>query len=116
MLRYVSLTIDLSVFVVILAFFGTWGYLYEEIRHAAQLREEFYSTVRRLIVSIGVAVIPVIVYLIESKGQAAYNGQLYAFIWVACYVVTLLVLAWGLITLIRDAKREKKTGLYKFRR
>ena len=32
------------------------------------------------------------------------------------YVVSLLFLATGLTILIRDAKREKKTGLYKFRR
>ena len=116
MLAYVSLAIGLSVITVIFAFVVTWGYLYDEIRHTAQLREEFHSTIRRLIVSIGVAVIPVVVYLIDTKRHPAYNAELYAFVWVACYVVTLLFLAWGLITLIRDAKREKKTGLYKFRR
>jgi len=116
MLAYVSLAIGLSVITVIFASVVTWSYLHDEIRHTAQLREEFHSTIRRLIVSIGVAVIPVVVYLIETKRGPAYNAELYAFVWVACYVVTLLFLAWGLITLIRDAKREKKTGLYKFRR
>src|SRR5215831_15014239 len=109
MLAYLSLAIGLSVTAVIFVFVVTWG------RHT-QLQEEFHSTIRRLIVSIGVAVIPVVVYLIETKGHPAYNAELYAFVWGACYVVTLLFLARGLITLIRDATREKKTGVYKFRR
>ena len=116
MLRYVSLAIGLSGIAVIFTFVVTWGYLYDEIRHTAQLREEFHSTIRRLIVSVGVAVIPVVIYLIETRGQPAHNAELYAFVWVVCYVVTLLVLAQGFIVLIRDAKREKKTGAYRFRR
>ena len=116
MLAYVSLAIGLSVVTLIFVFAVTWGYLYAEIKRAAQLREEFHSTIRRLIVSIGVAVIPVVVYFIETKGQPTYNAELCAFVWVASYVVTLLFLAQGFIILIRDAKREKKTGGYKFRR
>jgi hypothetical protein len=116
MLGYVSFGIGLSVIVVILIFIFAWSNLYEEVRYTSQLLEEFYSTIRRLIVSIGVAVIPAGVYLIETKGQSAYNVAPYAFVWIACYVVALLFLAQGLIILIRDAKRGKKTGLYRFRR
>ena len=46
MLAYVSLAIGLSVITVIFTFFVTWSYLYDEIRHTAQLREEFHSTTR----------------------------------------------------------------------
>src|SRR5215471_11242879 len=107
MLAYVSLAIGLSVITVIFAFVVTWSYLYDEIRYTAQLREEFHSTIRRLIVSIGVAVIPVVVYLIETKRRPTYNAELYAFVWVACYVVTLLCLTWGLITLMQNARRRR---------
>jgi len=84
MLAYVSLAIGLSVITVIFVFVVTWGYLYDEIRHTAQLREEFHSTIRRLIVSVCVAVIPVVIYLIETRGQPAHNAELYAFVWVVC--------------------------------
>src|SRR5215471_6744362 len=96
MLAYVSLAIGLSVITVIFASVVTWSYLHDEIRHTAQLRREIYSKIRRLNVNIGVAVITVVVYLIETKRGPAYNAELYAFVWVACYVVTLLFLAWGL--------------------
>ena len=69
-----------------------------------------------MIVSIGIFAIPVVVYFLDSRKQLVNDAELYAFVWSACYVVSLLFLMAGLTGLIRDAKREKKTGLYRFRR
>jgi hypothetical protein len=115
MLAYVSIGIALCSITVGLVFGLTWVYLGHEIRHSSLLQEEFRTAVRRLIGSIGLFAIPVAVYLLDGK-QSANNAEPYAFVWVACYVVSVLFLAAGLITLIRDANRESKTGHYRFRR
>ena len=115
MLAYISIGIALCSITVCLVFGLTWAYLGHEIRHSSLLQEEFRTTVRRLIGSIGLFAIPVAVYLIDGK-QSANNAEPFAFAWGACYVVSLLMLAAGLTTLIRDANRERKTGFYRFRR
>ena len=115
MLAYVSIVIALCSITVCLIFVLTWAYLGHEIRHSSLLQEEFQTTVRRLIGNIGLFAIPVAVYLLDGK-QSANNAEPFAFAWGACYVVSLLMLAAGLTTLIRDANRERKTGLYRFRR
>ena len=115
MLAYVSIMIALCSITVFLVCVITWAYLGHEIRHSSLLQEEFRTTVRRLIGSIGLFAIPVAVYLLDGK-QSANNGEPFAFAWGACYVVSLLLLAAGLATLIRDANRERKTGFYRFRR
>jgi hypothetical protein len=58
----------------------------------------------------------VVVYFLDARKRFVNDVEPYAFVWVAGYVVSLLFLAAGLTVLIRDAKREKKTGLYRFRR
>ena len=115
MLAYVSIGIALCSITVCLVFALTWGCLGHEIRHSSLLQEEFRTTVRRLIGSIGLFTIPVAVYLLEGK-QSGNNAEPFAFAWGACYVVSLLMLGAGLTTLIRDANRERKTGFYRFRR
>ena len=115
MLVYISSGIALCSITVCLVFGLTWAYLGHEIRHSSLLQEEFGTVVRRLIGSIGIFAIPVVVYLLEGK-QSANNAEPFAFAWGACYVVSLLMLAAGLTTLIRDANRERKTGFYRFRR
>ena len=115
MLAYVSIGIALCSITVGLVFGLTWVYLGHEIRHSSLLQEEFRTTVRRLIGSIGLFAIPVAVYLLDGK-QSANNAEPFAFAWGACYVVSLLMLAAGLATLIRDANRARKTGFYRFRR
>jgi hypothetical protein len=116
MLAYISIGIALCSITVCLVFVLTWAYLSHEIRHSSLLQEEFRTAVRRLIGSIGLFAIPVAVYLLDGKKQSADNAEPFAFAWGACYVVSLLMLAAGLTTLIRDANRERKTGLYRFRR
>jgi cytochrome bd-type quinol oxidase subunit 2 len=116
MLGYVSLAIGLCTIAVTLVFVITWLYLHDEIRSSSSLQEEFHSTVRRVIVNIGMFAIPVVVYFVDARKRFVNDAEPYAFVWSACYVVSLLFLAAGLTTLVRDAKREKKTGLYRFRR
>jgi cytochrome bd-type quinol oxidase subunit 2 len=115
MLAYVSIVIALCSITVCLVFVLTWAYLGHEIKHSSVLQEEFQTTVRRLIGNIGLFTIPVAVYLLDGR-QSANNAEPFAFAWGACYVVSLLMLAAGLTTLIRDANRERKTGFYRFRR
>jgi hypothetical protein len=115
MLAHVSIAIALCSITEFLVFVITWAYLGHEIRHSSLLQEEFRTTVRRLIGSIGLFAIPVAVYLLDGK-QSANNAEPFAFAWGACYVVSLLMLAAGLATLIRDANRARKTGFYRFRR
>ena len=115
MLAYISIGIAACNIVVALVFVLTWVYLSDEIRHSSLLQEEFRTAVRRLIVSIGIFAIPVAVYLLEAK-QSQNNAEPYAIVWGVCYVVSLLILLPSLATLIRDANRERKTGLYRFRR
>jgi hypothetical protein len=115
MLAYISIGIGLCNIAVGLLFGLTWLNLYDVIRHSSLLQEEFGTVVRRLIGSIGLFVIPAAVYLLDVK-SSTNNAEPYAFVWGACYVVSLLLLAAGLTTLIRDAKRERKTGFYRFRR
>jgi cytochrome bd-type quinol oxidase subunit 2 len=116
MLGYVSLAIGLCTIYVILVFVITWLYVNDEIRNSSSLREEFNSTVRRVIINIGIFVIPVTAYFLDARKRFVNDAEPYAFVWSACYVVSLLFLLAGLTSLIRDAKREKKTGLYRFRR
>jgi hypothetical protein len=116
MLGYVSLAIGLCTIAVILVFVITWLYLHEEIQNSQSLLEEFYSTGRRIIVTIGIFAIPVGVYFLDARKRFVNDAEPYAFVWGACYVVSLLFLAAGLTTLIRDANRERKTGFYRFRR
>jgi hypothetical protein len=115
MLAYIAIGIAACNIVVGLVFVLTWVYLSDEIRHSSLLQEEFRTAVRRLIVSIGIFAIPVAVYLLEAK-QSQNNAEPYAIVWGVCYVVSLLILLPSLATLIRDANRERKTGLYRFRR
>ena len=115
MLVYISIGISLCSITVCLVFGLTWAYLGHEIRHSSLLQEEFRAAVRRLIGSVGLFAIPVAVYLLDGK-QSANNAESFAFAWGACYFVSLLMLAAGLTTLIRDANRERRTGFYRFRR
>jgi hypothetical protein len=112
MLAYISIGIALCNIAVALVFGLTWVNLYDEIRHSSLLQEELWTVVRRLIGSVGLFAIPVAAYLLEGTK----NAEPFAFAWTACYVVSLLILLAGLTTLIRDANRERKTGLYRFRR
>jgi hypothetical protein len=115
MLAYISIGIALCSITACLVFVLTWARLGHEIRHSSLLQEEFRTTVRRLIGSIGLFAIPVAIYLLDGK-QSANNAEPFAFAWGACYVVSLLMLAAGLTALIRDANRERQTGFYRFRR
>jgi hypothetical protein len=83
---------------------------------AHHYKEEFHSTVRRVIIAIGIFAIPVVVYFLDSRKRFVNDTEPYAFVWSVCYVISLLFLMAGLTSLIRDAKREKKTGFYRFRR
>jgi len=116
MLGYVSLVIGLCTIAVTLVFVITWLNLHDEIRNSSSLQEEFHSTVRRMTINIGIFAIPIVVYFFDAGKQSLSNADPYAFVWAACYAVSLLFLAAGVTILIRDAKREKKTGLYRFRR
>ena len=115
MLAYVSIVIALCSITVCLVFGLTWAYLGHEIRHSSLLQEEFRAAVRRLIGSVGLFAIPVAVYLLDGK-QSANNAEPFAFAWGACYVVSLLILVRSLITLMRDANYERRTGFYRRRR
>jgi len=115
MLVYISSGIALCSITVCLVFGLTWAYLGHEIRHSSLLQDEFGTVVRRLIGSIGIFAIPVAVYLLEGK-QSANNAEPFAFAWGACYAVSLLILVRSLITLMRDANYERRTGFYRFRR
>jgi len=116
MLAYISIGIALCSVTVCLTFGLTWAYLYDDIRHSSLLQEEFRTAVRRLIASIGLFAIPVAIYFLEGTRKFSNNAEPYALAWGVCYVVSLLILASSLTTLIRDANRERKTGLYRFRR
>jgi hypothetical protein len=116
MLAYVSIVIALCSITVCLVFGLTWAYLGHEIRHSSLLQEELRTTVRRLIGSIGIFAIPVAVYFLDDTKKSANNAEPFAFGWGACYAVSLLMLIAGIITLIRDANHERKTGFYRFRR
>jgi hypothetical protein len=116
MLAYVSIGIALCSITVCLVFVLTWGYLGHEIRHSSLLQEEFRTAVRRLIGTIGLFAIPVAVYFLNGAKQSVNNTEPFAFAWGACYVVSLSILVPSLITLIRDANYERKTGFYRFRR
>jgi hypothetical protein len=116
MLAYISIGIALCSITACLVVGLTWAYLYDDIRHSSLLQEEFHATVRWMIVSIGVFVIPVVVYFLDAGKQSVSNVEPYAFVWVAFYVVSVLFLSARLIIMIRDANRESKTGHYRFRR
>ena len=116
MLAYISIGIALCSIAVCLIFGLTWAYLYDDIRHSSLLQEEFRTAVRRLIASIGLFAIPVAIYLLEGTRKFSNNAEPYALAWGVCYVISLLILASSLTTLIRDANRERKTGFYRFRR
>jgi|SRR5438045_3749997 hypothetical protein len=116
MLGYASFAIGLCTIAATLVFVITWLYLNDEIRNSSSLQGEFHSTARRIIVTIGIFVIPVVVYFFDARKRFVNDAEPYAFVWGACYVVSLLFLAAGLTTLIRDANRERKTGFYRFRR
>jgi hypothetical protein len=106
-----------SLSIAVCLIFGlTWAYLYDDIIHSSRLQEEFRTAVRRLIGSIGLFAILVVIYLLGGTRQSANNAEPYAIAWGVCYVVSLLFLAAGLAVLIRDANRERRTGLYRFRR
>ena len=115
MLAHILIGIAACNIVAGLIFILTWIYFSDETRHSSLLQEEFRTAVRRLIVSIGILAIPVTVYLLEAK-QFQNNAEPYAIVWGVCYAVSLLILLPSLATLIRDANRERKTGLYRFRR
>jgi hypothetical protein len=116
MLAYVSIVMVLCSITVCLVFVITWAYLGHEIRHSALLKEEFGTAVRRLIGTIGIFVIPVGAYFLDGTKQYANNTEPFAFAWGACYAVSLLILVRSLITLMRDANYERRTGFYRFRR
>ncbi len=116
MLAHISIGIALCSITVCLVFGLTWVYLGHEIGHSALLREEFGTAVRRLIGTIGTFVIPVGAYFIDDTKQYASNAEPFGFAWGACYAVSLLMLVRSLITLMRDANYERRTGFYRFRR
>jgi len=109
MLAHVSIGIALCSVTVCLVFGLTWVYLGHEIRHSALLREEFGTAVRRLIGTIGIFVIAVGAYFLDTK-HYANNAEPFAFAWGACYAVSLLMLVRSLITLMRDANYERKAS------
>ena len=115
MLAYISIVIVICSITASLVFGLTWVYLHDDISHSSLLQDKFHTAVRRLIGTIGLFAIPVAVYLLDGK-QSANNAESFAFAWGACYFVSLLMLAAGLATLIRDANRERRTGFYRFRR
>ena len=116
MLAYISIGIALCSVTVCLVFGLTWAYLGQEIRHSSLLQDEFGTAVRRLIGTIGIFVIPVGAYFLDGTKQHANNTEPFAFAWSACYAVSLLILVRSLITLMRDANYERRTGFYRFRR
>ena len=116
MLAYMSVAITLCSITVCLVFGLTWAYLGHEIRHSSLLQDEFATAVRRFIATIGIFVIPVGAYFLDGTKQYANNAEPFAFVWGACYVVSLLILVRSLITLMRDANYERRTGFYRFRR
>jgi hypothetical protein len=65
---------------------------------------------------LGIFVIPVGAYFLDGTKRYANNAEPFAFAWGACYVVSSLILVRSLITLMRDANYERRTGFYRFRR
>ena len=116
MLRYVSLALGICTIAAALVFGITWLYIHDEIRNSSSLHEEFHSTVRRMIVTVGIFAVPLVVYFLSPRKQSLNDGEPYALVWIGCYLVSLLFLATGLTVLLRDAKRKKKTDLCRFRR
>jgi hypothetical protein len=108
MLGYVSLAIGLCTIAVTLVFAMTWLYLNDDIINSSSLREEINSTVRRVIINIGIFVIPMTAYFLDPRKRFVNNDEPYAFVWSACYVVSLLFLMAGLTSLIRDASTKRK--------
>jgi hypothetical protein len=116
MLAYISIGITLCSITVCLVFGLTWAYFGPAIRRSALLQDEFGTAARRLIGTIGIFVIPVGAYFLDGTKRYANNAEPFAFAWGACYVVSLLILVRSLITLMRDANYERRTGFYRFRR
>jgi hypothetical protein len=116
MLAYISIGITLCSITVCLVFGLTWAYVGPAIRRSALLQDEFGTAARRLIGTIDIFVIPVGAYFLEGTNRYANNTEPFAFAWGACYVVSLLILVRSLITLMRDANYEIRTGFYRFRR
>jgi cytochrome bd-type quinol oxidase subunit 2 len=112
MLGYVSLAIALCTIAVTLVFGLTCVYLYNDVRLRSSLQEEFRTAGRRLIGNIGLFAIPIVLYLLNRSNKSMNNSESFAFAWGACYLVNLLMLVTSLATLIRDANRDKKTGVY----
>ena len=116
MLAFITMGIAFCSITVCLVF-GQPGFICTmglDIAHL--LQEEFRTAGRRLTGNIGLFAIPITVYLLNWPNKSVNNAEPFAFAWGACYVLNLLMLAAGLITLMRDANRERKTGLYRFRR
>ena len=110
MLAYISIGITLCSITVCLVFGLTWAYLGPAIRRSSLLQDEFGTAARRLIGTIGIFVIPVGAYFLDDTKRYANNAEPFAFAWGACYVVSLLILVRSLITLMRDANYERRTG------
>jgi hypothetical protein len=83
MLAYTSIGIALCSITVCLVFVLTWAYLGHEIRHSSVLLEEFRTTVRRLIGTIGIFVIPIVAYFLDGTKKYANNAEPFAFAWAA---------------------------------
>jgi len=115
-LRYVSLALGVCTIAAAVVIGITWLYLHDEIRNSSALHEEFNSVVRRMIVTTGIFAIPLAAYFLNPNKNPLNDGERYALFWIGCYFVSFIFLAIGLAILIRDAKREKKTGHYRFRR
>ena len=68
----------------------------------------FIRPARRILVSMGVFGIPVGAYLLDSSTA---NIEPYVFVWIACYVVTLVFLAATLIVLIGSVLKVQQKRL-----
>jgi len=113
MLAYISVGMGLCNIVVLLVFGLTWIELHGDIKANAILQEDFQAAVRRLVISVGLFVIPVLAYLFEGTKQSAKVVEPYALAWGAAYALSLLILIARIVTLTRDAKREKKMRRYR---
>ena len=69
-----------------------------------------------MIVTAGIFAVPLVAYFLSPRKQSLNDGEPYALVWIGCYLVSLLFLATGLTILIRDARRKRKTDLYRFKR
>ena len=116
MLAYISLGIGLCNIVAVCVFFLAWFELHDHLKNSIALQEDFQAAVRRLMISVGFFGMPALEYLFAGDKRSAKIPESYVLAWAVGCALSLLILVHGLVTLIRHADGERKTGSHRYRR